>query len=93
MTKILCSADWHILLHKKKVPYTWQMSRFKSMFAKLLDLERDCDVHIVAGDIFDKKPEPVPLDGAKNKFEEAAIEAYNESLLSIQNFNTKLNTF
>jgi hypothetical protein len=41
----------------------------------------------------DKKPEPVPLDGAKNKFEEAAIEAYNESLLSIQNFNTKLNFY
>ena len=31
------------------------------------------------------------MDGAENKFEEAAIEAYNESLLSIQNFNTKLN--
>ena len=58
MTKILCSADWHILLHKKKVPYTWQMGRFKSMFAKLLELEHDCDVHIIAGDIFDKKPEP-----------------------------------
>ena len=58
MTKILCSADWHILLHKKKVPYTWQMGRFKSMFAKLLELECDCDVHIIAGDIFDKKPEP-----------------------------------
>ena len=58
MTKILCSADWHILLHKKKVPYTWQTARFKSMFAKLLDLEKDCDVHIIAGDIFDKKPEP-----------------------------------
>ena len=58
MTKILCSADWHILLHKKKVPYTWQVARFKSMFAKLLDLERNCDVHIIAGDIFDKKPEP-----------------------------------
>jgi len=33
------------------------------------------------------------LDGAENKFEEAAIEAYNESLLSIQNFNTKLNFY
>ena len=33
------------------------------------------------------------MDGAKNKFEEAAIEAYNESLLSIQNFNTKLNFY
>ena len=33
------------------------------------------------------------MDGAENKFEEAAIEAYNESLLSIQNFNTKLNFY
>ena len=33
------------------------------------------------------------MDGAENKFEEAVIEAYNESLLSIQNFNTKLNFY
>ena len=36
MLKILCSADWHINLHKKK----------------------RVDVHVIAGDIFDKKPEP-----------------------------------
>jgi len=58
MTKILCSADWHIILHKKKVPYEWQVSRFKEMFRKLIALEQSCDVHIIAGDIFDKKPEP-----------------------------------
>ena len=58
MTKILCSADWHIILHKKKVPYDWQVSRFKEMFRKLIALEQRCDVHIIAGDIFDKKPEP-----------------------------------
>ena len=58
MTKILCSADWHILLHKKKVPYDWQVGRFKAMFRKLIALEQRCDVHIIAGDIFDKKPEP-----------------------------------
>lgn len=56
--KILCSADWHILLHKKKVPYAWQENRFKLMFKKLHELESSCDVHIIAGDIFDKKPEP-----------------------------------
>ena len=56
--KILHSADWHILLHKKKVPYDWQVNRFKSFFRKLIALEQDCDVHIIAGDIFDKKPEP-----------------------------------
>ena len=58
MTKILCSADWHIILHKKKVPYAWQEQRVKSMFRKLIALEQRCDVHIIAGDIFDKKPEP-----------------------------------
>ena len=58
MTKILCSADWHIILHKKKVPYDWQVARFKQMFRKLIALEQRCDVHIIAGDIFDKKPEP-----------------------------------
>ena len=58
MTKILCSADWHIILHKKKVPYSWQEQRFKTMFRKLIALEQSCDVHIIAGDIFDKKPEP-----------------------------------
>tara|TARA_Y100001963_G_scaffold523_1_gene868 strand:- start:1853 stop:2812 length:960 start_codon:yes stop_codon:yes gene_type:complete len=55
--KILNSADWHILLHKKKVPYKWQVNRFKTMFRKLLALEQQCDVHIISGDVFDKKPE------------------------------------
>lgn len=56
--KILSSADWHILLHKKKVPYVWQENRFKLMFKKIHELESSCDVHIIAGDIFDKKPQP-----------------------------------
>jgi DNA repair exonuclease SbcCD nuclease subunit len=56
--KVLSSADWHILLHKKKVPYEWQENRFKLMFKKLHELESSCDIHIIAGDVFDKKPEP-----------------------------------
>lgn len=58
MTKILHSADWHIHLHKKKVPWKWQHDRFQAFFTKLLELEQSCDVHIIAGDVFDKKPEP-----------------------------------
>ena len=34
--KILNSADWHILLHKKKVPYKWQVNRFIRFFRKLI---------------------------------------------------------
>lgn len=56
--KILSSADWHILLRKKKVPYAWQENRFKLMFQRLHELEKDCDIHIISGDVFDKKPEP-----------------------------------
>ena len=58
MFKILHSADWHILLHKKKVPWEWQNRRFQEFFDRLLELEKDCTVHVIAGDVFDKKPEP-----------------------------------
>jgi DNA repair exonuclease SbcCD nuclease subunit len=58
MKKILHSADWHINLHKKKVPVEWQENRFKRMFEKLHALEDSCDIHIIAGDVFDRKPEP-----------------------------------
>ena len=57
--KILHSADWHILLHKKKVPYKWQTDRFKTFFRKLIALEQQCDVHIIAGDVFDKNQNPM----------------------------------
>lgn len=58
MFKILHSADWHINLHKKKIPIEWQENRFKLMFEKLHELEKSCDIHIIAGDVFDRKPEP-----------------------------------
>lgn len=56
--KILSVADIHINLHKKKIPYEWQTNRFSLLFDKLLELENDCDVTVLSGDIFDKKPEP-----------------------------------
>jgi DNA repair exonuclease SbcCD nuclease subunit len=56
--KILHVADMHINLHKKKIPYEWQNNRFKMLFDRLLELEKNCDVVVLAGDIFDKKPEP-----------------------------------
>jgi DNA repair exonuclease SbcCD nuclease subunit len=56
--RILHVADIHINLHKKKIPYEWQTNRFKTLFDRLLELEKNCDVVVLAGDIFDKKPEP-----------------------------------
>lgn len=56
--KILSVADIHINLHKKKIPYDWQMKRFELLFERLLELEKSVDVTVISGDIFDKKPEP-----------------------------------
>ena len=56
--KILSVADIHINLHKKKIPYEWQMRRFELLFERLLELEKTVDVTVISGDIFDKKPEP-----------------------------------
>ena len=56
--KILSVADIHINLYKKKIPYSWQYDRFKLLFEKLLELESETDITVIAGDIFDKKPEP-----------------------------------
>lgn len=58
MLNILVSADWHINLHKKKVKYDWSVNRFKQFFSHIYELEQSHDIHIIAGDIFDKKPEP-----------------------------------
>jgi len=58
MIKILSSADWHVNLHKKKIPSSWQMQRFQMLFQKLHKLEQECDVHVISGDLFDKEPEP-----------------------------------
>lgn len=55
--KILVSADWHIVLHKKRVPVQWQANRFREFFSKLYNLEKTHDIHIIAGDLFDRKPE------------------------------------
>jgi DNA repair exonuclease SbcCD nuclease subunit len=55
--KILSTADIHINLHKKKIPYNWQVNRFEQLFEKLLELEKVTDITVISGDIFDKKPE------------------------------------
>lgn len=57
MIKILSSADWHINLHKKKIPYAWAERRFLMLFERLRNLESQCDVHVISGDLFDRKPE------------------------------------
>lgn len=57
MIKILSSADWHINLHRKKIPYDWQTNRYLKLFHHLQSLEATHDVHVIAGDLFDREPE------------------------------------
>jgi DNA repair exonuclease SbcCD nuclease subunit len=54
--KIISSADWHVNLHKKKVPQAWQVHRYELFFEKLHKLEDQCDIHVISGDLFDTHP-------------------------------------
>jgi len=54
--KCLLSADWHIKLNTKNIPNDWAKNRFLSLFKKLHELEESVDIHIIAGDWFDKLP-------------------------------------
>lgn len=56
--KILFSADWHIKLGQKSVPSDWQKNRFRMMFNQVSKIykEKDCDLLIIGGDIFDRMP-------------------------------------
>lgn len=54
--KVLVSADHHIKLNTKNIPNDWAKARFHSLFDKLHELEKECDMHILAGDFFDKMP-------------------------------------
>lgn len=56
--KLLFSADWHIKLGQKNVPREWQRNRYLKLFEKLHELEKQVDIHIIGGDIFDTLPKP-----------------------------------
>ena len=53
---ILFTADWHISLSAKKVPVEWARNRYKLFFEQVYEVEKQVDLHIIGGDIFDKLP-------------------------------------
>ena len=53
---ILFTADWHIKLGQKNVPMAWACSRYKLFFDKIYELEKDVNLHIIGGDLFDRVP-------------------------------------
>ena len=53
---ILFTADWHIKLGQKNVPMAWACSRYELFFETIHELEKDVDLHIIGGDLFDRVP-------------------------------------
>jgi len=53
---ILFTADWHIKLGQKNVPVAWALNRYNLFFDKVREIERDCVMHIIGGDLFDRLP-------------------------------------
>ncbi len=53
---ILFTADWHIKLGQKNVPMAWACSRYKLFFEKIYELEKNVNLHIIGGDLFDRVP-------------------------------------
>jgi DNA repair exonuclease SbcCD nuclease subunit len=53
---ILFTADWHIKLGQKNVPADWAKNRYKMFFEQVHSLEKECNMHIIGGDLFDRLP-------------------------------------
>lgn len=59
---ILFTADWHIKLGQKNVPFLWAMERYHRFFEEIHDIEDEVDCHIIGGDIFDRVPTMAELE-------------------------------
>ena len=53
---ILFTADWHIKLGQKNVPREWALNRYELFFEQIHSLEKQCNMHIIGGDLFDRLP-------------------------------------
>lgn len=52
--KILLTADHHIKLSQKNIPKEWAIERYQNLFKQIQEIEYD--IHVVAGDVFDRLP-------------------------------------
>lgn len=59
---ILCVCDIHIKLGQKNVPLEWARNRFSLMIDQLAALQKDADIIVIGGDVFDKLPNMDELD-------------------------------
>jgi hypothetical protein len=54
--KILFTADVHIKLGQKNVPVAWAKNRFQMFVEQFAEMQRDADLVIIGGDVFDRLP-------------------------------------
>ena len=59
---ILFTADWHIKLGQKNVPVKWATNRYQMFFEQVYEVEKQCSMHIIGGDIFDRLPSMEELE-------------------------------
>jgi len=53
---ILFTADIHLKLGQKNVPVDWATNRYRMFFEQVYSLEKQVNLHIIGGDVFDKLP-------------------------------------
>ena len=59
---ILFTADWHVKLGQKNVPIKWAINRYRYFFEQVHELESQCSMHIIGGDLFDRLPNMEELE-------------------------------
>ena len=59
---ILFTADWHIKLGQKNVPREWAINRYHMFFKQVHELELQCNMHVIGGDLFDRLPNMEELE-------------------------------
>ena len=59
---ILFTADWHLKLGQKNVPLKWAKDRYYEFFNQIRKIEKDVDLHIIGGDLFDRLPSMPELE-------------------------------
>ena len=60
--KVLFTADVHIKLGQKNVPVEWARNRYDMLWDAFAELQDECDLFVIGGDVFDKLPNMEELE-------------------------------
>ena len=60
--KVLFTADVHIKLGQKNVPVEWARNRYDMLWDAFAEIQGECDLFVIGGDVFDKLPNMEELE-------------------------------